>query len=68
MELPEGNFVKFALYDNSGKLVRVLMEDKCEGGLNRLSFNTQYLATGVYFLRVTNRNTLLHTAKIVIKK
>jgi hypothetical protein len=68
MELPEGNFTAFALYDNSGKLVKVLLEDKCEEGLNRFSFNTQYLATGVYYLRVTNRNALLHTSKIVIKK
>lgn len=68
MELPEGNFTTFALYDNSGKLGKVLLEDKCEEGLNRFSFNTQYLATGVYYLRVTNRNALLHTSKIVIKK
>lgn len=68
LELPEGNFTLFALYDNGGRLVKVLLEDKCEEGLNRFSFNTQYLATGVYYLRVTNRNALLHTSKIVVKK
>lgn len=68
IDLPEGNFTRFALYDNSGRLVKVLLEDKCEEGLNRFSFNTQYLATGVYYLRVTSRNALLHTSKIVIKK
>jgi hypothetical protein len=67
-ELPENNYTQFSLVDINGKLVKILMEDTFDEGTNVFSFNTQYLADGVYFLRITNHGNLLRTEKIVISR
>lgn len=68
IDLPEGNFTRFALYDANGRLVRVLLEDKCKAGTGIFSFNTQYLTTGIYFLQITNNGQLVKTEKLAVNR
>jgi hypothetical protein len=68
IDLPEGNFTRFALYDAKGSLVRMLLEDKCKAGTSIFSFNTQYLTTGIYFLQITNNGQLVKTERLLINR
>lgn len=68
INLPEHNYVGFQLYDLSGKLVKTLLEDNFKEGESIFSFNTQYLSSGIYFLKIYDRGSLLHTEKIVISR
>ncbi len=64
----ENNFTRFAIYDVSGKLIRVLLEDKVKDGENIFSFSTRYLSDGIYFLKITDRGEAEQTAKVVIRQ
>lgn len=68
IDLPKDNFTKFSLYDGSGKLVHELLSDRFKAGLSIFSFNTQYLTTGVYYLRIANKNQLIKTEKVIIER
>lgn len=68
IELPRGNYTNFALYDATGKLVRTLLEDNCKPGKSIFSFNTQHLHTGVYFLKISNREDVLKTEKVIVSR
>lgn len=66
VDLPKGNFTGFTLYDAAGNLVRTILEDNCKAGTSIFSFNTQHLANGIYFLKITDKGSLLKTEKIII--
>lgn len=68
IELPKNNYTRFALYDAAGKLIKVLMEDSVKAGVSVFSFNTQYLISGIYYLRITNKGQLIKNEKIVIAR
>ena len=68
IDLPEHNYVGFQLYDLNGRLVKTLLEDNFKEGQSIFSFNTQYLSSGIYFLKIYDRGSLLHTEKIVISR
>ncbi|MCW5908535.1 MAG: T9SS type A sorting domain-containing protein [Chitinophagales bacterium] len=68
IELPKENYTRFALYHASGKLVRVLLEDRIKTGVSVFSFNTQHLTSGIYFLQITNKGELLKTERVVINR
>jgi hypothetical protein len=65
---PKDNFTRFALYDATGKEVRLLLEDNLKAGTSIFSFSTQYLSNGIYFLSITNKGNLLRTEKIIISR
>lgn len=59
----------FFLVDASGRLVRHLLRHNIKAGANELSFSTQYLISGAYFLvvqEVGNRQNL-HSAPFIVK-
>ena len=66
VSLPTNNYCKFELYDNNGRLVRLLQEDNFKAGDGIYSFNTNYLPNGTYFLKISNRGVLLQSEKISI--
>ena len=68
IDLPRDNFTRFSLYNEEGQLIRVLLDDYFSAGTYLFSFNTQYLSNGIYFLRITDRGSLLKTEKIVISR
>jgi hypothetical protein len=67
-ELPKENFTRFSIYDVNGELVHTLLEDNFKAGTNVFSFNTRHLPNGIYFLKISDRNTLLKTDKIIISR
>ncbi len=67
IELPNNNFASFSIYDAAGNLVRTLLEDNFKAGTAVFTFNTQHLANGIYFLRITDYGTLLKTEKIIVQ-
>ncbi len=68
IELPKGNFTRFVLYDVTGKLLRTLLEDNCKAGKSIFSFSTQHLNAGTYFLKISNREHVIKTEKIVVTR
>ncbi|MES2621810.1 MAG: T9SS type A sorting domain-containing protein [Bacteroidota bacterium] len=65
-ELAKDNYSRFAIYDLNGRLVRTLLEDHFKAGTNIFSFNTQHLSSGTYFLKISDRENLLKTEKIIV--
>lgn len=63
--LRESDFVKLELVDANGKLVRLLLEDRIKAGLNRISFNTDGLDGGIYFLIASNADARLFSKQLI---
>lgn len=58
--------VKFALYDMSGRLVTVLLNDRVKEGKVQFAFSPEPLATGVYLLRAEAADgSVLFTERVV---
>jgi len=66
ISLPYNNFCRFEILDQAGRLVHLLHEDNFKAGEGVYSFNTQHLANGTYFLKISDRGQLLQSEKIVI--
>lgn len=64
-ELEEAKFLEIALYDGQGRLVKMLVRDLVRSGKNRIHFSLNPLASGTYFLKVSENGQSLHTSKIV---
>jgi len=60
-------FVNFSVYDIKGALVKVLLEDNIKAGFNLVSFEPKPLNSGIYFLRVINKNKILFSHKFIIQ-
>lgn len=52
--------------DVTGKIVKQLFNGKASQGLNHFSFNKSNLATGTYYLVITNNSTIIKNEKIII--
>ncbi|MEI7485057.1 MAG: T9SS type A sorting domain-containing protein [Ignavibacteriota bacterium] len=51
--LPKSSYVNLSVYDVSGKLVGVIMNEKRSAGTYSVLFNASYLSSGTYFYRLT---------------
>ncbi len=60
-------YLRFELYDASGKLITVLLRDWVKVPQNSFSFNPQNLSAGTYFLKISGQTTQI-SKKIVIQK
>jgi hypothetical protein len=65
--LENSAIVNIALFDASGKMVKLLLQDRAEEGKNLFSFNKGVLTNGVYFLQIRTDNKMLANEKIVIE-
>ena len=54
--LDQTQLLDLALVDQQGRLVKQLARDRVKSGNNALSFNVQTLASGTYFLVISNEN------------
>ncbi|MFN8286842.1 MAG: T9SS type A sorting domain-containing protein [Chitinophagales bacterium] len=68
IEVPKDNYLNFYLLDVNGRPVHTLLQGHFKAGTANFSFNTQYLASGTYFLQITDKNNLLRTEKIIITR
>ena len=51
--LPKSSFVNLSVYDITGKLVGVILNEKKSPGTYSILFNASYLPSGTYFYRIT---------------
>ncbi len=65
LHIPYDAHIEVSLYDENGRLVKLLLQTNALEGKNLLSFSTQPLARGVYFLRVKDNKQLFLTKKVV---
>ncbi len=63
--IEKSDILKFEVVDVTGKLVKVLLQDKVKAGKNNFSFSTTPLANGIYFLKITSATKEVLTQKFV---
>ena len=63
--LDESKLITIDLTDANGKLIRILYEDKAKKGENRLTFSTENLASGLYYVRIYSGKENILTKKMV---
>jgi len=59
------SLIKVELYDNNGRLVKVLREQMVKAGLNELTFSLNPLSAGQYSIVLVNNGTKMETHKIL---
>jgi hypothetical protein len=65
--LAETQWLDFDIHDMNGRLVASLLHDKGKTGLNRFSFSTESLPSGIYFLRVKQeQHEPIHQYKFMV--
>ena len=55
-ELPAKSFVEIEIYDVTGRNVTILDRGYRNAGLNRVSWNAETVASGLYFYRISAGN------------
>ncbi|MDD2412464.1 MAG: T9SS type A sorting domain-containing protein, partial [Bacteroidales bacterium] len=67
-EAEESMIVEFVLSDVSGKLTDRFYTTRLPKGRNLISFSTQHLNNGLYFVKMLNYDTkkVLYTEKVII--
>ncbi len=63
--MPQSQFVNFVLYDNHGRQVKILYNDKVKSGNNILRFNVGHLPAGIYIIKVESESEVLDAIKLV---
>lgn len=63
--IEKSDVLKFEVLDITGKLVKLLLQDKVKAGKNNFSFSTTPLANGIYFLKVSSASKEILTQKFV---
>lgn len=56
-----------SVIDVNGKLVKILYKDAVKGGTNSISFATNYLAKGSYFLNIRNDREELYNSRFIVQ-
>jgi hypothetical protein len=52
-DIPKSSFVTLKVYDITGKVVDVLVNENLKAGVKEVSFNASHLSSGVYFYKIT---------------
>lgn len=55
--------IQFQMFDITGRLVKTMIETPVKGN-NQLEFNLESLSTGVYMMKIMQKNTVLHIQRI----
>jgi Secretion system C-terminal sorting domain len=55
-KIPENNFVKLTIYDNSGKMISSLVNETKTAGVYQVNFATKNLPSGVYYYKLEAGN------------
>lgn len=66
IDMPESGKVEISILDITGKVVKVLFQDKLKPGINDLTFNKNALQAGTYIVQVLGDNIKSNT-KIIIE-
>jgi hypothetical protein len=65
--LAVNTFVTLKVYDELGRLVKTLVEDRQTAGIHSATFNASNLSSGVYFYRL-NAGSFVNTKKLFVIK
>ncbi|MEN8927727.1 MAG: T9SS type A sorting domain-containing protein [Flavobacteriales bacterium] len=63
----ESKEIRADLIASDGKLVRILYEDLAKKGENKLVFNTETLASGMYYVRIISGDEIILSKKLMRK-
>ncbi|MEZ4688215.1 MAG: T9SS type A sorting domain-containing protein [Bacteroidia bacterium] len=66
-EVPNTGYYKVEILDMHGKVIQLVIEDRLIRGKAELAFDTQHMATGMYFVRVTGESNELMRGKFVVE-
>ncbi len=66
-QLPANTLVTLKVYDELGRLVRTLVNDRQTAGTHSVTFNASNLSSGVYFYRLT-AGSYVQTKKLMLLK
>jgi len=66
-QLPANTLVTLKVFDELGRLVRTLIDDRQSAGTHSITFNASNLATGVYFYRLI-AGSYAQTKKLMLLK
>jgi hypothetical protein len=66
-DLNELSLVRISLFDVNGCLIKKLFDGDVKAGQNRLSFSTEWLKKGMYFVQISDSKKLFSTQKIIIQ-
>ena len=66
-EVPNTGYYKAEILDLNGKVIQLVIEDRLIRGKAELAFDTQHMATGMYFVRVTGEGNELMRGKFVVE-
>ncbi|MBI1287639.1 MAG: T9SS type A sorting domain-containing protein [Flavobacteriales bacterium] len=64
-DIPSTTFLRLELVDMSGRLVKLLMEDRIKAGKNRISFNGAFLENGTYLINAYTKDGLMFNKKVI---
>jgi carboxypeptidase T len=65
--IPKQNFVKLNVYDISGKLVSILVNESKDAGKYEVIFNGENLSSGIYFYKIEAGDFIVTRKMILIK-
>ena len=65
--LPENGYVNLTIFDNSGRLIKNVVNENLSPGIYEVDFNASGLASGTYFYRLT-ANNFTETKKMILIK
>lgn len=65
--VPEATSIRLNLFDQNGRLVKMLFNGRQEVGPNRVELNIEDLASGQYYLSLLAQNSVL-TRKVIVQK
>ena len=57
--------INIAVYDASGRMLKVLVNQKQESGTYTIGWNTENLSKGVYYITASTDGSLKQTIKLV---
>lgn len=55
-KIPENNFVKLTIYDNSGRMIKNPVNENKAAGVYQVNFATKNLAAGIYYYKIEAGN------------
>ncbi len=64
--LPEDKYIEISVFDIQGREVKKLVDQKVQRGKNVISFSTEPLKRGLYFLTIYDRDTVLLSSKFIV--
>jgi len=67
-KISKNSFIELSVYDITGKLVEMLVNQNQNAGTYKLEFNGNKLSTGIYFYKLTSNSEIISVKKMILLK